>query len=514
MASPAGSLIVETAQGRVEGTSETGVAGNTVASWKGIPFAKPPVGERRFRAPQAPEPWIGVRDANRYGSPCIQLPFFSSIDAPIMGSEDCLTLNVWSPAADEHKRPVLFWIHGGGWVMGTGAQYDGSRLAAHGDVVVVTINYRLGPWGFLYLNDLPGQASADDPAASPNPGLLDIVAALSWVKENIARFGGDPSNVTILGQSAGGMLVGTLLALPAARGLFHRAIALSGAARNVRDRALGTRIAEDLLKRVGLTARDVNRVREVPTEQLYRAGAELLVSSVDGELDVEPFLPVIDGKVLPKHPIRAIAAGEGSNVPLLVVTARDEMTIMVPECPQVLTGKETCIRRRLGEPRFRELERAYQRVTDPSRDWQLELLNGTMFWIPAIRLAEASAQAHRAIWMMRLDYCLSLPPFDQVGASHLTDCLLLFELFSNWSKPVASHGTQADKAVAEAFQDLIVGFARNGHPGAPRIPEWPQYDTTTRATLIFDIDCRIGNDPLSEQRLAWAGLNEVDGTLL
>jgi para-nitrobenzyl esterase len=507
---PAPSLIVETAQGRVQGVSETGGAGNTVSSWKGIPFAQPPVGVLRFCAPQPLEPWTGIRDASRYGSPCIQLPFFSSIDAPIVGSEDCLTLNIWSPAANEYKRPVLLWIHGGGWVMGTGAQYDGSHLAARGDVVVVTINYRLGPWGFLYLNDLPGEAPATGPAAAANPGLLDIVAALRWVKQNIARFGGEPRKVTIFGQSAGGMLVGTLLALPAARGLFQRAIGLSGAARNVRDRALGTRIAASLLQRIGLTARDVRRIRDVPAEHLYRAGAELLVNSIDGELDVEPFLPVIDGTVLPKHPIQAIAAGEGADVPLLVATARDEMTIMVPECPQVLTGKEAYIRRKLGEPRFRELERAYQRAADPSRGWRLELLNDTMFLIPAIRLAEASAQTRRAAWMMRVDYRLSLPPFDQVGASHLTDCLLLFELFSNWGKPVASHGTAIDKAVAAVFQDLIVGFARDAHPGSPRIPGWPQYDTMARATLILDTDSRVENDPLSEQRHAWDGIDEVD----
>jgi para-nitrobenzyl esterase len=509
MASPASLLIVETAQGRLKGASETDVAGTAVASWKGIPFAKPPIGGLRFRAPQAAEPWTGVRDATRYGSPCIQLPFFSSINAPIVGSEDCLTLNVWSPAADEHKRPVLLWIHGGGWVMGTSAQYDGSLLAARGDVVVVTINYRLGPWGFLYLNDLPAQATGASPAPSPNPGLLDIVAALSWVKENVARFGGDPSNVTILGQSAGGMLVGTLLAMPAARGLFHRAIALSGAARNVRDRALGTRIAEDLLTRVGLTAHDVNRLRDVPAEKLYRAGAEMLVNSIDGELNVEPFLPVIDGNVLPKHPVQAVAAGEGSDVPLLVATARDEMTIMVPECPQVLTGKEAYLRRKLGEPRFRQLEHAYRCAADPGRDWLLELLNDTMFWVPAIRLAEASAHAHRPVWMMRIDYRLSLPPFHEVGASHLTDCLLLFELFSNWGKPVASHGTSSDKSAAAAFQDLIVRFARDGRPGSPRFPEWPRYDATTRATLILDIDSHIENDPLSGQRHAWDGLDEV-----
>jgi para-nitrobenzyl esterase len=492
--STAASVIIETTQGRVQGRAE-----GTILSWKGIPFAKPPLGVLRFRAPQPADSWSGVRDATQYGSACIQLPFFSDVDAPIVGSEDCLTLNIWSPATDERRRPVLVWIHGGGWVMGTGAQYEGTLLAARGDVVVVTINYRLGPWGFLYLNDIPGQEVAD----SPNAGVLDIIAALRWISENIDRFGGDPHNVTAFGQSAGGMLVGTLLTVPAAQGLFQRAIALSGAARNVRDAALGTWIAEDLLRRVGLTSRQVNRLSEVPAQKLYRAGAQMLVESVSGELDVEPFLPVIDGKILPDHPTSAIASGAGADVPLLIVTCRDEMTIMVPECPQVLTGKEAFIRRKLGEARFAELARSYRRLTEPDCDPLLELLAGTMFWIPAIRLAEASAQAQRRAWMMRIDHRLSVPPFDRVGASHLTDCLLIFETFSHWGKTVADGGTVTDKAVADGLQKLILGFAREGRPASQRIPEWPHYRGDVRATLIFDTECRVENDPLSEQRRAW-----------
>ncbi len=491
------SSTVETTCGKLRGVVE-----NTVFSWKGIPFAKPPVGALRFCAPRSADSWSGAREATRFGSPCIQLPFFSSIDAPIVGSEDCLTLNVWSPAPDGERRPVLFWIHGGGWVMGTGSAYDASLLAARGDAVVVTVNYRLGPWGFLYLGDIEGQEVAD----SANPGLLDLVAALRWVAANIARFGGDPGNVTILGQSAGGMLVGTLLALPAARGLFHRAIALSGAARNVRSREIGTQIAEDLLRRVGLSRRRVNDLRSVPAEQLYRAGAQILAESANEVLDVEPFLPVVDGSVLPAHPTQAIAEGGSRGVPLLVATARDEMTIMVPECPDVLTGKEAFIRRKLGESRFSELARAYQRITDSTRDWRLELLGATMFGIPAIRLAEAACSAREPVWMMRMDYLLSVPPFDKVGATHLTDVLLIFEASTNWSNTVARDGTLEDKLVSDAFQKLIVGFAREGRPASPRMPEWPQYDTATRATLIFDSRCRVENDPLSEQRRAWDGI--------
>jgi para-nitrobenzyl esterase len=491
------SCIVETKHGRVQG-----VVHNTVCSWKGIPFAQPPVGALRFCAPRPPDSWTGVRSAGEFGAPCVQLPFFGNIDAPIVGSEDCLTLNVWSPAQDGKRRPVLVWLHGGGWVMGTGAAYDGSLLAARGDVVVVTINYRLGPWGFLHLQDFEGQQVAD----TANPGLLDIVAALRWVADNIAGFGGDPSNVTLFGQSAGGMLVGTLLAVPAARGLFHRAIALSGAARNVRSREISTRIATDLLRRVGLSPRDVNELTKVPMTRLYRAAAEILTESVDGELDVEPFLPVIDGRVLPRHPTEAVAAGAGADVQLLIVTCRDEMTIMEPECPQVLTGKEAFIRRKLGEEKFEALAAEYRRVTDDGRDWRLELLNGTMFWVPAIRLAEAVAKAGRPAWMMRVDYRLSVPPFDKVGASHLDDVLLIFELFSNWGKTVAHDGTAEDKAVADNLQNLIFGFAREGRPQSRRTPPWPTYTPSRRATLIFDSSCRLEDDPLSGQRRAWDGI--------
>lgn len=479
-----------------------GVVENTVHAWKGIPFAKPPVGSLRFCAPRPPETWSGVRAATQFGPPCIQLPFFSDIDAPIVGAEDCLTLNVWSPAPDGRRRPVLVWLHGGGWVMGTGAAYDGSLLAARGDVVVVTLNYRLGPWGFLYLEDIEGQRVAD----TANAGVLDIVAALRWVAENVEHFGGDPGNVTVFGQSAGGMLVGTLLAVPAARGLFHRAIALSGAARNVRTREIGTRIADELLRRAGLSRRRVNELRDLPAEQVYRAAAEILAESQDGELDVEPFLPVIDGAVLPGHPNELVAAGAGADVPLLILTCRDEMTIMVPECPQVLTGKEIFIHRKLGEAKFDEIVRTYRRITDRDRDPRLELLNGTMFWIPAIRLAEASVAAGRPAWMMRMDYHLSLPPFDRVGASHLADVLLTFEMFSNWGKTVARDGTIEDKAAADAYQNLLFGFAREGRPVSPRTPEWPAYDTSRRATLIFDTRCRVESDPLAEQRHAWDGI--------
>ncbi len=488
------SPIIETAHGRLQGAVES-----TVHVWKGIPFAKPPVGALRFCAPRSPDGWTGVREAIRFGSPCIQLPFFSRIDVPIVGSEDCLTLNVWSPAPDEKRRPVLFWIHGGGWVMGTGSAYDASLLAARNDVVVVTVNYRLGPWGFLYLGDLERQEVAD----SANPGVLDLVAALRWVASNIGRFGGDPDNVTIFGQSAGGMLVGTLLALPAARGLFHRAVALSGAARNVRNREIGTRIAEDLLRRVGLSRHQVNDLHGISAEQIYRAGAEILAESANEVLDVEPFLPVVDGSVLRVHPTKAVADGASRGVPLLVSTARDEMTIMVPECPDVLTGKEAFIRRKLGEARFGELVRKYQRITDSTRDWRLELLGDTMFGIPAIRLAEAAYAAHEPVWSMRIDYLLSVPPFDKVGATHLTDVLLLFEASTNWSKTVARDGTLEDKAVSDALQKLIVGFAREGRPASARLPDWPQYDTATRPTLIFDSQCRVEDDPLSERRRAW-----------
>ncbi|MGH7317841.1 MAG: carboxylesterase/lipase family protein, partial [Candidatus Rokuibacteriota bacterium] len=241
-------VLVETRRGRVRGVTESGLA-----VFRGLPFARPPVGARRFQPPEPPAPWSGVRDAARFGTSAAQN---GALVGPLMSlgigrtGEDCLYLNVWTPRPDRARRPVLVWIHGGAFILGSGSQllYDGSRLARRGDVVVVTVNYRLGALGFLGVQDRFGRRLP----ATGNEGLLDQIAALEWVRDEIAAFGGDPDNVTIFGESAGAMSCATLLGMPRARGLFHRAILQSGAANYVWPRDTAARLADQVLAEIGV----------------------------------------------------------------------------------------------------------------------------------------------------------------------------------------------------------------------------------------------------------------------
>src|SRR5271157_3324720 len=259
------STIVETQYGKVQGT----ISG-PIFVWKGIPFAQPPIGGLRFHAPQAPSPWTGVRDATNFGLTSVQSGrmmqrFFSATPEP--SGEDCLCLNIWSPGVDDKRRPVLFWIHGGAFTLGSGSTpwYDGTAFATNGDVVVVTINYRLGALGFLHLADIDGE----EKGFSNNCGLLDQIAALEWVRYNIAAFGGDPGNITVFGESAGAMSIGTLLAMPAAKGLFQRAILQSGASHTVQDRERATGIARKLMDILGI--HKVTDLVDISLEQLLDA---------------------------------------------------------------------------------------------------------------------------------------------------------------------------------------------------------------------------------------------------
>ncbi len=319
----------EISSGRIAGSSENGVL-----VFRGIPYARAPQGPLRLRAPQPPEPWPGVRDARAFGASAPQSP---GRLAALLGSptesfaEDCLYLNVWTPGVDAARRPVLIWLHGGGFTTGSGSQpiYDGARLARRGDVVVVTVNYRLGALGYLQLPALEREAQA----ASANPGLLDQIAALRWVQENIAAFGGDPANTTLFGESAGAMSVGTLLGTPRAKGLFGRAILQSGAASNVYDREDAQRVAETFMKELGLAADDLAGLRAQPLAAVLaaqdRAAQQLL-----GVVRQLPFQPVVDGDVLPRRPLEAIAGGLARDVSLLIGTNLEEQKLFAPADPK------------------------------------------------------------------------------------------------------------------------------------------------------------------------------------
>jgi para-nitrobenzyl esterase len=310
--------VIETRRGRVRGTVE-----GDVRVFRGIPFAKPPVGPQRFGAPEAPEPWPGVRDATRFGPASHQA---SRPLAPILGilvdeeSEDCLTLNVWTPApGDGARRPVMVWIHGGAWVIGSGSErtYDASHLVRRGDVVVVTINYRLGPFGFLRTRELGGGLDT-----TGNEAMLDQVAALEWVRDEIAAFGGDPGNVTVLGESAGSVNIACLLTMPRARGLFHRAVLQSGSLNLTRPPSMALAAARQVLAELGIAPEHAHRLRDVPAKDLMAAA-----NAVAGRSVIPPFSPVADGELIPARPFATIGEGAARGVPLLVGTNLEEMKL-------------------------------------------------------------------------------------------------------------------------------------------------------------------------------------------
>ena len=301
---------------RVESGLLSGVPGvdASVRVFKGVPFAAPPVGERRWRAPEKPASWTGVRDARRFGPVAhqnrVQLSALSAMVIDGEQSEDCLTLNVWTPALDGKRRPVMVWIHGGGFTIGASSQglYDGSVLARRGDVVIVTVNYRLGPLGYIRLADVTGGKIP----ASGNEGMLDQVAALEWVRDNIAEFGGDPGNVTIFGESAGGMSVGTLLAMPSARGLFHKAIPQSGACHTGAPVARANRTAERVLSKLGVNSSDTAAIRALTPAQLLTGTMLADGKTPDPELGMA-YQPVIDGTHVPRAAIEMVADGSASG---------------------------------------------------------------------------------------------------------------------------------------------------------------------------------------------------------
>jgi para-nitrobenzyl esterase len=495
-----------------------GVDLGEVRVWRGVPFAAPPVGDLRFRPPRPVAAWDGERDCSAFGptSPQLRLPALRPPGrgrAP-RGREDCLYLNVWSPGPDAGTRPVLVWIHGGGFVSGAGSSFDAAPLAARGDAVVVTVNYRLGPWGNLALDhDEPSR-----PAGSPGPdepirpggagnlgagnlgagnlALLDQIAALRWVRAAAAAFGGDPDRVTVFGESAGAMYIGALLAAPAARGLFHRAVLQSGAARHVRDRAGADLARRRYLEQLGRPPASAS------TTELVRAGEALLADSADAGLEAEPFLPSLDPAVLPVPPMTAIAAGSCVDVPLLVTWCRDEMNLFLTLAPDVVpAAKEARARAVLGGERWRALLDRYVEECggDPAAG-RSALLTDVMFGIPAQRLADAARAAGGSVWMLRFDHVSGwTPERGALGVMHGADLAL------TWGRADAA-SDNPDRRVAARWQDALLAFARDGAPSAPGLPAWPGYDAARRATMLLSDSPQVVENPDGRRRAAWSGL--------
>ncbi len=505
------SAIVSTTYGKLEGESNS-----DLCVFKAIPFAAPPVGARRWAAPEKPARWQGTRDARKFGGVAPQNSIANGALAAMVvdgeQTEDCLYLNVWTPRCDNARRPVMVWIHGGAFAIGSGSQplYDGSTLARRGDLVVVTVNYRLGPLGFLRLCDLTGGKIP----ATGNEGMLDQIAALEWVRGNIAEFGGDPENVTIFGESAGGMSVGTLLAMPQARGLFHKAIPQSGACHTGATAERATRKAERIIARLGAASFDAAAIRALTPAQLLTGALMPDGITPDPELGMA-YQPVIDGAHVPKVAIDLVAGGSADGVAIMAGSTLEEWKLfaaMDPGLPKLdRAGLAARFGKRFGAETAAGLIENYTRARAERGDavTPQELFSAIetdrVFRMPAIRLAETHSRRKGRIFNYLFTW-KSPALGGMLGSCHALELGFVFGTnHLPGMAPFAGSGPAAEK-LATAMQDAWIAFARSGNPSCERIGDWAQYDANRRATMVFGETTGAIDAPLNGERRAWSGV--------
>ncbi|MFF0751721.1 carboxylesterase/lipase family protein [Streptomyces sp. NPDC004267] len=490
--------VVTTRHGRLRGIEEGGIT-----AFKGIPYAAPPLGADRFRPPRPAGAWDGVRDALAYGPTAPKAPYAPPFDRLIpevdIPGEDFLNLNVWTPRLDG-SLPVMVWLHGGAFSNGSGSvpAYDGGRFARDG-VVCVTVNYRLGADGFLHLGD----------GTPANLGLLDQIAALTWVQDAIAAFGGDPGNVTVFGESAGAMSIGALLAMPSAAGLFRRAVLQSGAAHHTLSPASARLVGRGLADLLGVEPA-LEAIAAVPRDRLTAAQQQLraAISAApdparwgEAALNLMPFEPVVDGELLPGPPIERIAAGAGAEVDLLVGTNSDEFRLfLVPTGLIGHVGEEllhaTAARYGLDAGADVAVYRAGRPHASPG-DLLATIATDWFYRVPAIRLAEARTGQPGTTHLY--EFAWRPPTFDGLlGACHAAELPFVFDNLHDRAF-TALLGAEPPQELADTMHAAWVSFAATGDPG------WPAYDLDERRTMRFDTHSAVLGDPRADERVLWEG---------
>ena len=493
-------IVAETHRGKVRGALNDGIR-----VFKGIPYGASTEGTNRFRAPRLPKQWTDVRDALAFGPMAPQLgrekaSITASWTYDKDMSEDCLVLNVWTPGLrDQRKRPVMVWLHGGGFSSLSGSRnvFDGTRLCKKGDVVVVTLNHRLNAFGYLYLARLGGA----DYAESGNAGMLDLVAALRWVHENIAEFGGDPGNVTIFGQSGGGAKVSTIMAMPQARGLFHRAIVESGSHLEALTPEEATRNAVALLNAIGLKEKEVPKLRQLPMDRILAGMAKAKVN----------FSPVLDQHILMKGPWLPDGPAVSANVPMMIGTTRTETTALIGAGdPSTFTLDDAGLKQNLGPwlP-AKDTERVlagFKAMMPNATPSDLFFAITTdrrvrqQAWTQAERKA---AQNAGPVWLYEVDWATPV----EGGKWRSPRSLELAFVFDNVAKSEAMVGTGPEpQALADQMSAAWLAFAKSGNPNNPAIPAWPPFKPADRATMVFDVKSKVVNDFRKDERTLLASL--------
>lgn len=514
--------IVQTIAGAVSGYQT-----DDLHIFKGIPYGAPTGGTNRFRLAKPPVPWTGVRETKEWGPSCAhgfgERPHPKLTDAmkkafQVFGvgheydrsqSEDCLVLNVWTPnVGDSGRRPVLFRIHGGGFSggSGSGGWYDGANLARRGNAVVVTINHRLAPLGFLYLDEIGGETYA----GSGNVGITDLVLGLEWVRDNIAAFGGDPGRVMIFGESGGGGKVSALLAMPSAKGLFHSAIIQSGPMVRAKRPAEATATTEMMLKALDVSPSNLAALAEMPAQRILDAHNSVVAS---GKAGLTGFAPVLDGGVLPAHPIDALATGASADVPLMIGTTSHEMTMMMALEPNGFPHlDEAGMRARLGfllGDRLDDVLRVFVSAHPNATKTELtaRIISAANMRTSSIALADAKVAGGKApVYMYMLTW--ESPIMSGVlGAAHGM-CVPLS--MDNCHTALWSDFKEG-RSLAACMSQAWANFGARGNPNHDNLPRWAPYSAPRRTTMIFDDPCGAVDDPFASERVALQGIKGMLG---